>query len=191
MKKGEYLSQLLNSQKTVFSFKDIALLWGDSEDAARKRISYYVKKGELKKVRRGFYVKDGYDPLELATKIYTPSYISFETVLAKEGVVFQYYNQIFVATYLTREILVDENNISYKKLKNSVLTSKKGIVKKENYMIASKERAFLDRLYLTPDYYFDNPSSLDWNQVFSILPIYENKRLKKRTKKIYKNVEEK
>jgi len=39
--------------------------------------------------RRGIYAKDkNYDRLELANRIYTPSYISLETVLSREGIVF-------------------------------------------------------------------------------------------------------
>jgi len=41
-------------------------------------------------LRRGLYAKDNsYDKNELATKIYIPSYISFETVLRNAGAIFQ------------------------------------------------------------------------------------------------------
>jgi predicted transcriptional regulator of viral defense system len=53
---------------------------------------------------------------EIATKIYKPSYISFETVLSQSGVIFQYYSQIFVASYLTREIEVDGQKYFYRKI---------------------------------------------------------------------------
>ena len=86
MKKGNYILAILRSKKTVFSFKDIALLWRDSSKAARVRINYYVKNGDIYPVCRGFYAKDrNYDKFELATKIYAPAYISFETVLGRAG----------------------------------------------------------------------------------------------------------
>jgi len=47
MKKGDYISTILRSEKTVFSFKDIVLLWGDSGNAARVRINYYLKNNDL------------------------------------------------------------------------------------------------------------------------------------------------
>ena len=58
MKKGDYMSAILRSKKTVFSFKDMALLWGNSGNAARVRINYYLKNGDLHPIRQGFYPKD-------------------------------------------------------------------------------------------------------------------------------------
>src|SRR3989344_6266680 len=108
-KKGDYLDILLRSEKTVFSTKDIALLWQDTgTNAAQVRLNYYVKLGKLIRIKRGLYAKDkNYSKYELATNILRPCYISFETVLGASGVTFQYYGQIFVASYLKRELVCD------------------------------------------------------------------------------------
>lgn len=175
----------MRSKNTVFTFKDVALLWGESDfNFVKKKIHRYVMAGKMFSIRKGVYVKDkGYDPLELAVKIYTPSYISFETVLAKAGVIFQFYESIFVASYLTREIECDGRIYEYKKVKDAILTNHAGIEVKENYWIASAERAFLDVLYLNKDYHFDNLSALNWDKVFEILPIYGgNRRMAKKAK---------
>src|SRR3989339_15766 len=186
MNKGEYITTLLRSKKTVFSFKDLALLWGNSDKAALVRVSYYVTKGQLYRIRRGFYAKDkNYDRFELACKIFTPSYVSFESVLALTGIVFQHYKQISVASYLTRSIICDNQTYSYKKIKGLVLTNPAGIENKKGYSIASKERAFLDTVYVNKEYHFDNLSPLDWDKVFEILPAYSNNAMEKRVKKIY------
>ncbi|MFH2069316.1 MAG: type IV toxin-antitoxin system AbiEi family antitoxin domain-containing protein [Candidatus Omnitrophota bacterium] len=182
------ISEILRSKNTVFTFKDISLIWGDTDrSTAIAGVNYYVKTGVLYRIRRGVYAKDkNYDKLELAAKIYNPSYVSFETVLTKAGIVFQFYTQIFVASYLTREIIADKQIYSYKKIKNSVLTNQAGIERRNNYAIASAERAFLDVLYLNKDYHFDNLSSLDWDKVFEILPIYANKRMEKKVEEYQK-----
>lgn len=188
MKKGNYILAILRSKKTVFSFKDIVLLWGDSGNVARVRINYYVKKGDLYRIHRGFYARDkNYDRFELATKIYTPAYVSFETVLGQAGITFQYYSQIFIASYLSREIVVDGQIYSYRKIKNSILTNGVGLEHKENYSIATPERAFLDVFYLKKDYYFDNLSSLNWDKVFEILPFYNNQRMVKKVEKLFRS----
>jgi hypothetical protein len=190
-KKGEYLDILLRSNKTVFSTKDVALLWGEkSEGAARVRLSYYVKTKKLIRVHRGLYAKDkNYNKFELANKIYTPSYVSFETVLVGAGFIFQFYGQTFVASYLSREIIVDDQIYIFKKIKDSILTNKSGIEINENYYIASPERAFLDILYSHKDYYFDNLSSLNWDKVYEILPIYGgNKRMEKMIKEHHETI---
>ena len=99
MQKGQYLEAILRSPKTVFTIKDVALLWGESNtQAIRTRLSYYVRRGKLYRVRAGIYVKDKrYNKLELATRIFTPAYVSFETILAQDGLIFQFYTHISVA----------------------------------------------------------------------------------------------
>jgi len=185
IKKGNYISAILRSGKTVFTFKDIALLWGDSGPAARVRLSYYIRKGELYSIRRGIYAKDkNYDRLECATRIFTPSYVSFETVLGQAGITFQYYGEIFSASYLTREITAGGQKYSYRKIKDICLTDKTGLENKGEYFMASPERAFLDTLYLNKNYHFDNLSVLDWDKVFEILPIYENKRMREEAEEL-------
>ncbi len=190
--KGEYLETLLRSNKTIFSIQDVALMWGEeNERTISSRLNKYVKAGKLIRVRRGLYVKDrNYDRFELATRIYTPSYISFETVLTREGVNFQYYGNIFVASYINREIIVGDQKINIVRTKDYVLSNTTGIEHKRNYDIATRERAFLDRIYVSKDYHFDNLDNLNWDKVFEILPIYHNKRLDKKVKEyfeFYKN----
>jgi predicted transcriptional regulator of viral defense system len=190
--KGEYLEILLRSQKTIFSTKDVVLLWGEqSENAARVRLNYYVKTGKLVRVHRGFYAKDqNYDRFELATRIYTPSYISFETVLTREGVNFQYYGNIFVASYINREVSIGEQKITFVRTKDYVLSNTTGVEHKDGYAIATRERAFLDRVYVSKDYHFDNLANLNWDKVFEILPIYHNKRLDKKVKEYFKSYQD-
>src|SRR5574337_550608 len=94
MEKGDYLTTILRCPKTVFTYKDVLLLWGEpGSEAARVRLNHYVKNGDLYRIRRGLYAKDkNYNKAELATRIFTPSYVSFETVLSKEGVIFQFHS---------------------------------------------------------------------------------------------------
>jgi predicted transcriptional regulator of viral defense system len=189
MNKGDYLTSILRSSKTVFSTKDISLLWHDpGTSATRERLSYFTKNGDLYRIRKGLYAKDrAYNRLELATRIFTPSYVSFETVLAKEGLIFQYYEEIFVASYLNREISVNEQVYSYRKLKTSLLVNGLGIEHIDETSIATRERAFLDTLYANRDYHFDNLGGLDWDLVFAILPAYGNKRMGRMVNHLYKS----
>ena len=184
MEKADILS-IIRADRTVFTFKEIFLASGEINPALLKsRLNYYVKKGELYSIRKGLYGKDkNYDKRELATKIYTPAYISFETVLRDAGMIFQHYDTIFVASYITREIIADHQPFAYKRLKDAILTNPAGIEVKENYAIASPERAFLDTLYRTKNYYLDNLRPLNWDRVFELLPIYKNRRMEKEVKK--------
>jgi hypothetical protein len=185
----DYLLELMKSSKTIFTFKEVSLIWGESDaDFVKKKLYRYVKAGKLHSARKGIYSKDAkYDPYELAVKIYTPAYIGFETVLGASGITFQFYGQIFVASYQTKEIECGGQKYSYHKIKDEILTNRAGIEVRENYSIASPERAFLDVLYLHKEYHFDNLSPLNWERVFEILPIYGgNKRMKKMVDLYYK-----
>lgn len=183
MEKASILS-ILRREDTVFTFKDILLASGETNvPLLKRRINYYVKNKEIYPIRRGIYAKDkNYDKLELATKIFIPSYVSLETVLAREGVLFQHYSQIFVVSYLTREISCDGQMYVFRRIKDVILANSLGIEQKKNYAIASLERAFLDTLYLNKNYYFDNLAPLDPKKLLELLPLYRNQALARRLK---------
>ncbi len=186
-KKGHYLDILLRSPKTIFSIKDVALIWRqEANNAVRVRLNSYVHSGKLLRIHRGIYAKDkNYNRFELATRIYTPSYISFETVLTHAGINFQLYTNIFVASYVTREINIDGQKISLVRMKDYILRSTAGIIHENGIATASKERAFLDRICISKDYHFDHLGGLDWDQVFKLLPIYHSKRMNKKVKEYF------
>jgi predicted transcriptional regulator of viral defense system len=192
MSKGNYLAVILRSSKTVFSSKDISLLWSEASTAAtRVRLNYFVKKGDLYRIRKGLYAKDeNYNKLELATRILIPSYVSFETVLAKEGLIFQYYEPVFIASYATRQITINQQVYSFRKIKNTVLMNSEGIEHVNETSIAKRERAFLDMIYINANYHFDNIRSINWDMVFEILPIYNNQKMAKNVKNIYKKAKQ-
>lgn len=192
MTKTSTLLDIFRSKSSVLSFKEILLSSEKpSSKLLKRRLNYYVQKGDLYAIRRGLYVKNkNYDRWELATKIFTPAYVSFETILFEQGIIFQFYSTIFVATYQTKDIECDGQTYSFKKLKDTLLTDPTGVENRGNYFAATKERAFLDILYLNKDYYFDNPSDLDFDKIFSILPIYKNKRMEKVVKQHFKELQE-
>ncbi len=187
----DFLLELYKKNQTVFTLGEIALLFPQvNYSNLRRKISYYVKVGKILRLRRGVYAKEGFNKLELANKIYTPSYVGFETVLKKEGIIFQESSSIFAASYLTRKIKCSNFEIFYRKLKNEVLINSKGIEKKNNYHIASKESAFLDTVFVSKNYHFDNLLVLNWEKVFGLLGFYKSKALEKRVKQYFKIYQE-
>jgi hypothetical protein len=184
-----FLLKIYSAKQTVFTSVEIALLTGEkSADNLKAKLSYYVKCGDLVRLRRGLFARNKeYDTKECAVRIYTPAYISLETVLAEEGVTFQYYSSIFAISYLSRDIAFAQSKISYKKIKEEILLNQKGLINKGTYFQATKERAFLDRLYLSGDHYFDNLRSIDWEACFDMVPIYGRKSLAKRLNQYYKD----
>ncbi len=153
--------EIFKSNQTVFDLKDLAyILKENNYNNLKSKIAYYVKKWYLFRIRKWVFVKENFLKLELACKIYTPSYISFETVLLREWVIYQYDETIYVASYLSRNIEIKYKNeiikICYRKLKDEILYDDEWIEKKEFYSIANKDRAIQDMKYLKKDFYFDN-----------------------------------
>lgn len=172
---------ILKLPQTVFSAREIALILGETNhDIVKSKINYYVKRGEIVALRRGIYSKDPkFNEFELATKIYTPSYVSFETVLSKHNVVFQYDTSVHVASYVTREIEIGNIKIYYKKVKLDILNNPLGVMYENNYPEATIERAFLDTIYIYGKRHFDNLGPIDFEKCDSMLSIYQNVITKK------------
>lgn len=184
---NDLVLKLLERSETVWTMTEIAQLFPSvGRERLYDQLRYFVRVGKIQRLKRGVYARKKYEPLELANKLYSPSYISLETVLAMEGVVFQYYERIFVASYLTREIGVDGQTFQYRRLKKQVLVNPAGIEKGEGYYIAEKERAWLDAVYIYGDYHFDHLDGLDWDKVMQWQGIYENKALIRRVEEYYK-----
>ncbi len=185
----DLITQLYSYGHSVFSFKDITILSGVQEaDLLAKRLYYYCKQGQLTQLRRGLYaLNKNYDKKELACKIYKPSYISTFTVLTQTGVVFQYHPEINLISYLRREITIDGQIYKLHKINSEISTNPQGIIQKNNYAIASTERALLDTIYLIPNAYFDNLDPIDWEKCFELSEIYQNKSLVKRLNQYYKH----
>lgn len=181
---------LYSLKNTVFTTQDIALILGETNlNRLKSKINYFVKKGILINLRKSLYAKPtGYQILEAANKILTPSYISLETVLQRSGVTFQDYSHtIFVLSYQTREIKLGEYIISFQKIKNDLLTNAQGIINEDGYAVASAERAFLDRIYLSTNYYFDNLGSIDWKKAKDMIKIYHNQAMERRFRQYVKD----
>lgn len=179
------LFSIYRDSRTVFTLNDIAVLTGGSDfNSLNKKINYQVGQGRLERPRKGIYVKEGYNPEELACKLYVPSYISLEYILQEAGVMFQYDSRITSVSYLTREVTIEQKTYSYRKIKGEIMIDTSGIIRNGNINKATPERAFLDLLYLNGDYYFDNLNPLDRDVINRLLPIYDSKILPKRAQKI-------
>jgi hypothetical protein len=168
------VKSILQAQQTVFSFKDMIIrLRTGKAQSLKSRLHYYVNRGELYPIRRGLYAKDSnYNRWELAVKIFTPSYVSFETVLFSAGIIFQYTDTISVASYQSRSVTCDGQAYQFRRLKRSILLNTEGVTKDA---VATPERAFLDTIYLYGTRHFDNLDPINWKLVYEILPIYGSK----------------
>lgn len=187
MHKIDILNTIYKTNQNIFSLKELSLMFPSIKYVnLKRRLNNLVKKNKILSPTRGIYTKDNYSVAELALKLYSPSYLSLETVLVKEGVIFQEYNSTYVISYKNRVIKINGHNIIYKRLRSEILLNNLGVEKKDNYAIATKERAFTDSVHLYGNYHFDNLSTLNWNLVLELSSIYKNKKTKKRITDYYK-----
>ena len=180
---------LYNDDRTVFRLKDVAMLTGETSfNSLNMRLNYYVRTGRLQNPRKGLYCKPNYNLQELACRIFAPSYLSLEYVLQRSGVIFQYDSRFTVLSYLSRDVEIENQVFSFRKIKNELLVSQQGIDQQGNAItIATPERAFLDMLYLNGAMYFDNLNPLKKDLIEQILPIYNSSILNQRVQKIIKD----
>lgn len=182
----QFLTYLYSLPQTVFTLNELELMFPQISPALiRRRAHYFVKTRKLLRLRNGVFTKPEFDWFELANKVYFPSYISFQTVLQKEGMIFQPYETIYLASYLSRSVSVIDHTFQYRKLKDDILLNHEGVIFEKNYAIASTERAFLDTILFYKNYHIDNLGPLNWEKVNKIVKIYANKTLEKRVKEYY------
>ncbi len=181
--------EIYKDPRTVFGVSDVAMLFpGEESKYMSERLRYYTQTGRLVSPRKGIYAKPGYNPLELANILYTPSYVSLEYVLQQAGIIFQFDSRITSVGYLSREMEIDGRTYSYRRIKEDIIMAQGGIVRRpDNVNIATPERAFLDTLYLNRDFYFDNLNPLDMQIIGRLLRGYRSSALEKRVAKLLKN----
>lgn len=176
------LEVVLNSSRSVFNVQSLRMLT-ECEDSQKltKSLHYYAKEGKIRNPRRGIYTKATYDEREMACSLFRPAYISLEYVLQRAGVVFQYDDTITCVSYLNRTAVIDEKSYLFRSINPKLWIGMEGIEQKDNILIASPERAFLDMVYLSAgNCYFDNLHPLSKTKVKQLLPLYQSKVLTER-----------
>ncbi|MDR3169259.1 MAG: hypothetical protein LBU27_05930 [Candidatus Peribacteria bacterium] len=171
------LTQLIITQKTVFSFQELKeILQISSDDGVKSFLKRAKKNQTLSNPHKGFRALPNYDYRELACKIRTEAYISCETVLFKEGVFFQFYgNTVSCMASRSAHQKINEKNLIFYKLKPELLANPKGIKIYDTYRVATPERALCDYIYLNPRGVIDAPESINKIRLEQILPLYPQK----------------
>lgn len=150
--------------KGLFTIKDLKKLF--PEDAYIKTsVSRLLGRGELVQVVRGVYTinRNDLDIEKVATQLYYPSYISFESALARYGIINQgRYGLTLATTRHSKQMTIAGVECNYSRLKPALFF---GFDLIEGVFLASPEKALLDELYLiclgkrkveTSDWYLDS-----------------------------------
>ena len=164
---------LLNQNKKTFHAQDLALLWDvDNKDTLNVTLKRFVDRGVLKRIHKGFYSTtniENIDPLDLGfSYLNTYNYVSLETILAKEGIIFQELKYITLVSSKSNTFEINNQMYKVRQLKDEFLNNTLGIYKKGEHYEATVERAIADLLYYNSKYHFDNTSSINFEKVLSL-----------------------
>jgi hypothetical protein len=119
------------------------------------KIEYMVKRGILKTLKRGVYIYvspyDGNTPLKeiIANNLYGPSYVSFDYALYYYGLIPEPVYEVTSATVSrSKKFNTDFGVFSYRHTDKHLYPVGVVIIykDKENFMIASKEKALCDKI---------------------------------------------
>lgn len=178
---------LHKSSQTLFTVNELSAFWGiENKKILYVNISRMKSAGLIKTIQRGLYAIVGVDVdrFELASFLKKNSYISFETVLAKEGIIHQWYGSYFSASNRKMEIKNKYGKFVYRRLPEEIINNRLGIINAGHYFIASAERAICDYFYSVKFQQLDDLKDIDKNRLVEISKIYNNKRLIKDINKL-------
>jgi len=149
MESIQFIQKLKENNLKIFSLADIEkLLETNNSNTAYKFIQRLIKKKLVQRLKNGLYIYsiDSSDDLQIASFLYWPSYISLETALNFYGILSQFpYTITSVTPKKSKKILVNKKVFEYVHFNPEYFY---GYTKEKNFLIASKEKALFDTLYL-------------------------------------------
>ena len=158
---------LARLEEQIFHIDDLARIWGVSNQATlRVAVKRYVDAGLIYRLYRGLYSLkklNDLDPRLLGAKaINKYCYLSGETILAQQGIIFQQINYFTFIGTGTKRFKIGDYNYYCRQLKDAFLYNDTGVDKNGPLNIASPSRAVADKLHFNPAYHFDNLAAIDW-----------------------------
>jgi predicted transcriptional regulator of viral defense system len=141
-------------ERLYFTVGDVARILKVKQESARVLCNRYVKSGRFIRLKNNFYVLEerwssfsSQEFFRLANFLKVPSYISLMTALQFYEVTTQVTRNFFDSVSLksSKKISIKGAAFNYYKLKKELYFD---FIKKDDIFIASKEKAFLDALYL-------------------------------------------
>lgn len=143
--------ELLNRGMRIFTSLDFKRLFPGTYDQIQYFLERQTKEGLFIRLKRGLYALKTNLPSdeEIANVLYKPSYLSFEYVLSKYGIIPEAaYHLTSATTNPTREFTVADKAYSYFAIKQQSYTGyyldTKG---SKGVLIAEPEKALVDFLY--------------------------------------------
>ncbi len=146
----KFLKKLKEINKLYYTTSDLLAISDYEVNSLYVILNRLVKNSELIRLATGIYIlPERYGEIErIANSIYFPSYLSFDTALAKYGVLSQLpYTLMFSTPLKTKSIQLGEYRIEYRSIRRTLFWGY--TINKEGLYIATPEKALFDMYYLS------------------------------------------
>lgn len=173
MNNSNRLKILMESGRTVFTPLDLRMLWRVNTLNAKISAVRMVGKSLIIRLASGYYaLNDRYNRHELANRIASPSYVSFQSALFYAGINFQAREEIASVALRNHRKEVGNTIYTYAAMKKELFFNSEGVVTREGVFIALPERAILDSFYFgyLPD--IDDASKLNKTYLAKLSAMY-------------------
>lgn len=144
----EIQRKLKNYNKFYFTFSDLEKILGQKRSVLKVTVSRLIKKEVLFPIRKGVYIlPENWSKIEaIISQIYFPSYFSFESALARYGILNQIpYTFSYASPNLSKNFPLRQNTVEIRKIKKKLFF---GYTLQKDLFIALPEKALLDQLYM-------------------------------------------
>jgi predicted transcriptional regulator of viral defense system len=137
--------QTLN--KPFYTIADLEKITGLGRNSLYVALKRWVDGGVLERVSQGIYFPMGENlsSEKIAAQLYLPNYLSFESALARHGILNMIpYTLTFATTRKTRKFILRRQGVEFRKVSSGLFF---GFEMKDGIHIAVPEKAFLDQMY--------------------------------------------
>ena len=143
----ELLITLRKLNKPFYTISDLEKITRLPRNSLYVALNRWVRGGILEKVTQGIYIPTGMNvfPEDIASQIYIPNYLSFESALNKYGILNLIpYTLTFATTRKTRKYTLQKRAVEFRQIAPKLFF---GFEIRNGYYIALPEKAFLDEIY--------------------------------------------
>ena len=141
------LDKIKNYDKAFFTLNDLTKIFDVKKKSLKVALSRLVKSGRIIRLRKNVYQLPDkvYDFRKIASQLYEPCYLSFESVLNECGILSQIpYTLTFATINKSKKITLESQEIEFRQIKKELFF---GYELQDGIFIALPEKALADQIY--------------------------------------------
>lgn len=141
------IKKLKDYDKEFFTLSDLAKIFNVNRNVLKVALNRGIKSGKITRLRKNAYQLPDkiYDVKKVASELYQPCYLSFESALNEYGILSQIpYVLTFATTNKSKKNALETQEVEYRQVKKDLFF---GYELKNGVFIALPEKALCDQLY--------------------------------------------